>query len=69
MQAMECRRLAREATAKAEAELLLDMAKSWVRLANQTDRYFVLKKARSSENGKVARLHDDHPQKTGPLAL
>jgi hypothetical protein len=63
MQAMECRRLARQSTAKAEAELLLDMAKSWVRLANQTQRYFVLKKARSSENRKVARFDDHQPKK------
>jgi hypothetical protein len=69
MQAIECRRLARQATAKAEAELLLDMAKCWVRLANQTQRYFVLKNARSSEKLKSGPMEDDQPQKTGPLGL
>jgi hypothetical protein len=48
-QAMECRRLAAQTTTEAEVSLLLDMAKSWVRLANQTDRYFVLVKSRPSK--------------------
>jgi hypothetical protein len=69
MQALECRRLAREATAKAEAELLLDMAKCWVRLANQTQRYFVLKEARTSEDREVARWTMISQKKLGPLGL
>jgi hypothetical protein len=46
-EAVECRRLAAQATTEAEVSLLLDMAKCWMRLANQTDRYFVLVKGRS----------------------
>jgi hypothetical protein len=48
---------------------LLDMDKCWVRLANQTQRYFVLKNARSSEKLKSGPMEDDQPQKTGPLGL
>ena len=50
MHAMECRQLAKRATTETEAALLLNMAKGWVRLANQTDRYFTLVKDRGSEN-------------------
>jgi hypothetical protein len=46
-EAVECRRLAAQATTEAEVSLLLDMAKCWMSLANQTDRYFVLVKGRS----------------------
>ena len=49
MHAMECRRLAACATTEAEAALLLDMAKCWMRLANQTDRYFASVNGRSSK--------------------
>jgi hypothetical protein len=47
MHAMECRQLAGCAAAEAEAALLREMAKCWVRLANQTDRYFALVRERS----------------------
>ena len=38
-QAVECLRLMKLAPSQAEAKLLNDIAQSWVRLANQIDRY------------------------------
>ena len=49
MNAKHCRKLAASATTEAETALLLDMAKSWVRLANQMDRYFALVRHRTSK--------------------
>lgn len=49
LHAMKCRQLATRATTEAEAALLLNMAKGWMRLANQTDRYFALVKGGSSK--------------------
>ena len=38
-QATECLRLMKLTSSQAEAKLLNDIAQSWVRLANQIDRY------------------------------
>ena len=50
-QSAECLRLMKLAQSEAEAKVLRDLAHSWVRLANQIDRYTALAKS----NGPSAK--------------
>jgi hypothetical protein len=46
-QSAECLRLMQSAQSETEARILRDLAHSWVRIANQTERYIVAKSGRS----------------------
>jgi hypothetical protein len=59
-QSAECLRLMKLAHSETEARVLRDLAHSWVRLANQTDRYTAL----SNSNGPH-RAELMPPQRTG----
>lgn len=47
-QSEECMRLIKSAQTETEARVLRDLAHSWVRIANQTERYFGFAKSRVS---------------------
>jgi hypothetical protein len=50
-QAAECRRLMKSTQSKVEAEVLRNIASSWLRLAGQIDRYNALVR----QQGRTAR--------------
>jgi hypothetical protein len=58
-QSAECHRLTKLAQSETEAKVLRDLAHSWVRLANQTDRYTALVKSNGPNPAEVT------PQGTG----
>ena len=45
-QSEECLRLVKSAQTETEARVLRDLAHSWVRIANQTERYSIFAKSR-----------------------
>ena len=59
-QSAECLRLMKLAQSETEARVLRDLAHSWVRLANQTDRYTALVKSNGPHRAEVMP-----PQGTG----
>ena len=59
-QSAECHRLMKLAQSQTEARVLRDLAHSWIRLANQTDRYTAL-----SNSNKPHRAEVMPPQRTG----
>src|SRR3954451_10088283 len=54
-QSAECLRLMKLAQSETEARVLRDLAHSWVRLANQIDRYTVLVKSNGPDRAKGMR--------------
>jgi hypothetical protein len=59
-QSAECHRLMKLAQSETEARVLRDLAQSWVRLANQTNRYTALVKSNGPHHAEVML-----PQGTG----
>jgi hypothetical protein len=55
-QSAECLRLMKLAQSETEARVLRDLAHSWVRLANQTDRYTASVKSNGPHRGEVMPL-------------
>ena len=59
-QSAECLRVMKLAQSQTEARVLRDIAQSWIRLANQTDRYTALVKSNGPHRPEVKP-----PQRTG----
>src|SRR4051794_27687252 len=55
-QSAECLRLMKLAQSETEARVLRDLAQSWVRLANQMDRYTALAKSNEPHHAEVMLL-------------
>jgi len=55
-QSAECLRLMKLAQSETEARVLRDLAQSWVRLANQMDRYTALVKSNEPHHAEVMLL-------------
>ncbi len=49
MQAEECRRLLAYGTSKAAAQVLTNLSRTWVMIANQTDRYVEIVRKEAAE--------------------
>jgi len=61
-QAAECRRLMQSATDSAEADVLENLSKSWLRLAGQIDRYQALKRDQARAAGRLGHQKAARPQ-------
>jgi hypothetical protein len=61
-QAAECRRLMQSATDSAEADVLENLSKSWLRLAGQIDRYQALKRDQARTAERLGHQKAARPQ-------
>jgi hypothetical protein len=60
-QSAECQRLTRSAQNETEARILRDLAQSWLRIANQTERYisFVDRAGQPGPTTGLPKIHSE----------